>query len=175
MAPTGDDVGSRVEALLAQLRRQGGEPAADTGEELVRELVEFYGGGLERIAAIIAEKQPELALALIEDPLVASQLLLHGLHPLGIEERINAALEEVRPSLGANADGVRYLGIDQDGVAHLHLTGAGKSCATGAAKQTLFEAVLAAAPELTDVAVELDEVPKPLLQIGLRPGLEHAS
>lgn len=174
MAPTGDDVGSRVEALLAQLRRQGGDPAADTGEELVRELVEFYGSGLERIAGIIAEKQPELALALIEDPIVASQLLLHGLHPLGIDERITAALEEVRPSLGANADGVRYLGIDDEGVAHLHLTGAGKSCATGAARQALFEAVLAAAPELTDVAVELDEVPKPLLQIGLRPGLEHA-
>ena len=30
------DVGEQVEALLAQLRRQGGDPAADTGEELVR-------------------------------------------------------------------------------------------------------------------------------------------
>ncbi|MGQ0631348.1 MAG: NifU family protein [Sporichthyaceae bacterium] len=161
------DVGERVEALLAQLRRQGGDPAADSGEELVRELLAYYGAGLERITEIVAAGAPELLAALAADPLVESQLLLHGVHPLGVEERITAALDALVPPAG---DAV-YLGIDVDGVAHLRLPGTGKGCSTGAAKAVLAETLLAAAPELTDVEVATEETAKPLIQIGRRPGL----
>ena len=45
MAGRGVDIGERVEALLEQLHRQGGNAAAATGDELVRALVEYYGSG----------------------------------------------------------------------------------------------------------------------------------
>ena len=167
------DVGERVEALLAQLRQQGGDQAAATGDELVRLLVEFYGAGLERIVEIVADDRRELLDVLADDPLIESQLILHGLHPVGVDERIERALDRVRPYLGSHAGGVAYLGIDDGGVAHLRLDGSCHGCpsSTVTVRMTIEEAVLGAAPEVAGIEVEgQTEKPKPLLQIGLRAG-----
>ncbi|MBA3743717.1 NifU family protein [Sporichthya sp.] len=173
MPPVGNDVGSRVEALLAQLQRQGGDTAAATGEELVRELVSFYGEGLSHIVGIIAEDNPEVLAALISDRLVESQLILHGLHPLSADQRIERALDEIRPYLGSHAGGVDYLGIDEHGMAHLRLDGSCSGCpsSTVTVKLTITDAVLGAAPELVGIEVEgQTALPDKLLQIGRRPG-----
>jgi Fe-S cluster biogenesis protein NfuA len=175
MPAVGNDVGSRVEALLAQLHRQGGDAAASTGEELVRDLVAFYGEGLTHIVAILAEDAPEAMGGLIADRLVESQLILHGLHPFTADERIERALDEVRPYLGSHAGGVDYLGIDDAGVAHLRLDGSCSGCpsSTVTVKLTITDAVLGAAPELVGIEVEgQTAVPEKLLQIGRRPGTE---
>ena len=167
------DVGERVEALLAQLRQQGGDQAAATGDELVRLLVEFYGAGLERIVEIVADDRRELLDVLADDPLIESQLILHGLHPVGVDERIERALDRVRPYLGSHAGGVAYLGVDDGGVAHLRLDGSCNGCpsSTVTVRMTIEEAVLSAAPEVAGIEVEgQTEKPKPLLQIGLRAG-----
>ncbi|MGI8695745.1 MAG: NifU family protein [Mycobacteriales bacterium] len=174
MAPSGGDIGEQVEALLGRLTQQGGEMAGTTADELVRLLVEFYGAGLERIVDVIGADRPELLHTLADDPLVESQLILHGLHPLGPDERIEQALDKVRPYLGSHSGGVAYLGIDDEGVAHLRLDGSCSGCpsSTVTVRLTIEEAVLGAAPELTgiDVAGQTEEAPKPLLQIGKRPG-----
>jgi Fe-S cluster biogenesis protein NfuA/nitrite reductase/ring-hydroxylating ferredoxin subunit len=173
MPAVGNDVGSRVEALLAQLHRQGGQATADTGEELVRELVAFYGEGLAHIVGILVEDAPEVIGALTGDRLVESQLILHGLHPLSADERIERALDEVRPYLGSHSGGVDYLGVDDAGVAHLRLDGSCSGCpsSTVTVKLTITDAVLGAAPELVGIEVEgQTAVPDKLLQIGRRPG-----
>lgn len=172
------DVGERVEALLAQLRRQGGDPAADTGEELVCMLVDFYGAGLERVAEIVGKASPDTLMALTDDPLVESQLILHGVHPVDVDTRIERALDSVRPYLGSHAGGVAYLGIDGEGVAHLSLEGSCNGCpsSTVTVKLTIEDAVLAAAPELAAIEVEgKADTAGGLLQIGLRPGAMPAA
>jgi Fe-S cluster biogenesis protein NfuA/nitrite reductase/ring-hydroxylating ferredoxin subunit len=178
--PVGDggDVGQRVELLLEQLHRQGGEPAAATGDQLVRALVEFYGSGLERITQVVGESQPELLRQLADDPLVESQLILHGLHPIGVDERIERALDGVRPYLGSHAGGVAYLGIDDEGIAHLRLDGSCNGCpsSTVTVRLTIEEALLEAAPEVVGIEVDGEtQKPEKLLQIGLRPGLQSTS
>lgn len=169
----GGDVGQRVEALLAQLHRQGGDAAAATGDELVRALVEFYGSGLEHIAGILDAQSPDMLTAIADDPLVESQLMLHGLHPLSVDQRIERALDRVRPYLGSHAGGIAYLGVDDEGIAHLRLDGSCNGCAssTVTVRLTIEEAVLAAAPEIMGLDVEGQaDKPKPLIQIGMRPG-----
>lgn len=177
MGAQGTDVGSRVEALLAQLRRQGGDPAVETGEELVRELVAYYGEGLAVIVGAVSEAAPEILAALMADPLVESQLVLHGLHPLSLDERIEQALDQVRPYLGSHAGGVAYLGVDDAGVAHLRLDGSCNGCpsSTVTVKLTIEEALLGAVPELTGIEVEGTARREQLLQIGLRPGAAPAA
>lgn len=167
------DVGGQIEILLGRLLEQGGHDAAGTGEEIVRLLVDYYGSGLARVCEIVGADRPDLIHQLAADPLVESQLVLHGLHPLDVDARIEAALDRVRPYLGSHAGGVSYLGVDDDGVARLLLSGSCHGCAssTVTVSMTIEEAVRAAAPELTGIAVdgEVEEAPK-LLQIGLRPG-----
>ena len=168
--------GERVEALLAELRTRAGPQAVDTAEELVGCLVELYGAGLSSIVAILGadpDAGPRLLDALAGDPLVESLLLVHDLHPLDADTRIDRALERLRPQLGSHAGVIEYLGIDDQGVARLRLTASGHGCGSSSAPvaQTLQEAVTEAAPEVTGVHVEEVAAPAqaPLLQIMRRP------
>ncbi|MGQ0464919.1 MAG: NifU family protein [Sporichthyaceae bacterium] len=172
-----DDIGERVESLLAQLARQGGNRAAATAEDLVRLLVEYYGSGLTHVVEIVAESDPELLLRLAENKLIESQLILHGLHPVDVATRIEQALDGVRPYLGSHAGGVAFLGIDDAGIAHLRLDGSCHGCpsSTVTVRTTIEEAVLGAAPELTAIEVDGQAArPESLLQIGRGPGLQPA-
>ena len=166
--------GERIEELLASLRSRGGA-AADTAEELVRLLVGMYGDGLAAIMAALAEEGDQgraIMDRLTADPLVEGLLLLHGLHPLDVDARIQRALDQVRPYLGSHAGGVQYLGVT-DGVARLRLEGSCHGCpsSTVTVRLAIEGAVQDAAPEVTEVVVEgVTAPPEPkLLQIGPRP------
>ncbi|MGD0704374.1 MAG: NifU family protein [Trebonia sp.] len=168
--------GDRVEKLIAELRERAGSQAGDAAEELVGCLVELYGAGLATIVETLTADRdagPRLLPALAADPLVESLLLVHDLHPLDTDARIRRALEQVRPRLGAHADAISYLGIDDEGVVQLRLTASGHGCgsATPAVRQQVAEAVTEAAPEVAGVAVEEVTGPAelPLLQIMRRP------
>lgn len=172
-------VGARVEELLEGLSASGGaagpSPAARAAEELVGLLVGLYGDGLAAIVAVLRESgEPGAAILaqLGDDPQVEGLLLLHDLHPLDVDARIQRALDRVRPYLGSHAGGVQYLGV-ADGVARLRLEGSCNGCASSTATVELAirSAVEDAAPEVTSVAVEgMTAAPEPgLLQIGRRP------
>jgi Fe-S cluster biogenesis protein NfuA len=173
------DVGARVEELLAALRSGTARDAGPAAEELVRLLVGLYGDGLSHIVAVLSEQgEPGVAMLpkLAEDPLVESLLLLHDLHPLDVDARIQRALDRVRPYLGSHAGGVEYLGVS-DGVARLRLEGSCNGCpsSTATVQLAIEGAVQDAAPEVTDVVVEgMTAPPGPqLLQIGRRPGADN--
>jgi Fe-S cluster biogenesis protein NfuA/nitrite reductase/ring-hydroxylating ferredoxin subunit len=169
------DVGGRIEELLAGLRSGGSAGAGPAAEELVGLLVGLYGDGLTQIVTVLREQgEPGDAMLrqLAEDPLVESLLLLHDLHPLDVDARVQRALDRVRPYLGSHAGGVEYLGV-ADGVARLRLEGSCHGCpsSTDTVRLAITGAVLEAAPEVSDVVVEgMTSPPEPsLLQIGRKP------
>jgi Fe-S cluster biogenesis protein NfuA/nitrite reductase/ring-hydroxylating ferredoxin subunit len=169
------DTGARIDELLAGLRSQAGAQVADAADELVRQLVGLYGDGLARIVELLqAEGQPgeQLLARLAEDPLVESLLLVHDLHPLDTDARIQRALDQVRPYLGSHAGGVQYLGV-HDGVARLRLEGSCDGCpsSTATVQLAIEGAVRDAAPEISGVVVEGMTTPAQpqLLHIGARP------
>jgi len=169
-------VSARVEELLDALKAGGFGGAAPAAEELVGLLVGLYGDGLTQIVTILAESGRDgaaMLARLADDPLVDSLLLLHGLHPLDVDARIQRALDRVRPYLGSHAGGVEYLGV-AEGVARLKLEGSCSGCpsSTVTVQLAIEGAVLDAAPEVTSVVVEgmTPAPPAPtLLQIGRRP------
>jgi Fe-S cluster biogenesis protein NfuA len=167
-------VGEQVDELLDALRAGKGDPAA-TADELVRLLVGLYGDGLARIVGAMAEHGEAgaaILAGLTNDPLVESLLLLHDLHPLDVDTRVQRALDQVRPYLGSHAGGVEYLGVT-DGVAKLRLEGSCHGCpsSTVTVRLAIEGAVMNAAPEVSEVIVEgMTKPPEPaLLQIGRRP------
>jgi Fe-S cluster biogenesis protein NfuA/nitrite reductase/ring-hydroxylating ferredoxin subunit len=168
-------VSARVEELLDSLKAGGFGGAAPAAEELVSLLVGLYGDGLAQILAVLADQPGGLAMidALADDPLIESLLLLHGLHPLDVNARIQRALDRVRPYLGSHAGGVEYLGVDAGGVARLRLEGSCHGCpsSTVTVELAITGAVQDAAPEVTNVVVEgMTAPPEPkLLQIGRKP------
>jgi Fe-S cluster biogenesis protein NfuA/nitrite reductase/ring-hydroxylating ferredoxin subunit len=170
-------VGDRIEEILGLLR-SGDATGAAAAEELVGLLVGLYGDGLGHIVATLRDAGPagaELLAEMTEDPLVESLLLLHDLHPLDVDTRIQRALDRVRPYLGSHAGGVEYLGLTEQGTARLRLEGSCHGCpsSTVTVRLAIEDAVKDAAPEVGEVAVEGMTDPPPaspvLLQIGRRP------
>ncbi len=163
-------VGDRIEELVGALGASPDPRAREQGEELVRLLMEIYGAGLARVV----ELAPELGERLADDPLVASLLVLHGLHPLDTDTRIRKALDGVRPYLGSHGGGVHFVGVEND-VAMLRLEGSCDGCpsSTVTVKLAIEKALLEAAPEISRVHVENVTEPapaSPLLQIQRRKG-----
>lgn len=146
-------VGTRIEELLGRIRSAGDPGTAETAEEVVRLVVELYGAGLERAVELAG---PEVTERLAGDELVASLLVLHGLHPKDTETRVVEALDKVRPYLGSHAGGVELLGVDPEGVVRLRLEGSCDGCPSSVqtVKLAIERAIEEAAPEVTAVEVE---------------------
>ncbi|MCE7006845.1 NifU family protein [Kibdelosporangium philippinense] len=159
-------IGEKIEQLLDSLR-----PGRDKeiAEELVRLLVEMYGDGLSRIVQIL-KNDPDLLDRLAGDELVESLLLLHDLHPVDVDTRIQRALDRVRPYLGSHAGGVDYLGVDSGGIVRLRLEGSCHGCpsSTITVKMAIETAITAAAPEVAGIDVAGVSQPG-LLQVGMGP------
>ncbi|GAA3309642.1 hypothetical protein [Streptomyces cinereospinus] len=164
---TAETAGRLVEEILDRLAGSGDRTVCEAAEELVRVLMEFYGAGLARVLDLV-EHDPEAAGALdalLGDELVASLLVLHGLHPEDSRARIARAL-------GGLSQPVENAGFDPaTGVLRLRPIGSGGcGCGGGAGLEQAARDTLACfAPEVASVQVE-DPVREPvLLQIGSAP------
>jgi Fe-S cluster biogenesis protein NfuA/nitrite reductase/ring-hydroxylating ferredoxin subunit len=142
--------GDRIQTLLDSCAA-GGPAALERAQQLVREVVGLYGAGLERIVQL---GDPGLAERLATDNLVASLLLVHGLHPHDVHRRVSDALDRVRPYLGSHGGDVDLLEVTGETVL-LAFAGSCKSCPSSAVTLELAveDAVRAAAPEITSIEV----------------------
>lgn len=144
------EAGDRIETLL-EASSAGGAVARERAEQLVREVVELYGAALARVVAALDTGTLE---RLARDDLVASLLLVHGLHPHDVEARVQAALESVRPYLGSHGGDVELVEI-VDGVVRLELAGSCRGCPSSSVTLELAvqDAVRTAAPEIEAIEV----------------------
>ena len=150
--------GERIDTLL-DASGSGGVVARERAEELVRLVADLYGAGMERILDIVYDAgrlDEEVLAALAGDDLVASLLLVHGLHPYDVGQRVEQALEGVRPYLGSHGGDVELLGVGDDGVVRLRLLGSCDGCPSSSVtlKLAVEGAIEAAAPEITAIVVE---------------------
>jgi Fe-S cluster biogenesis protein NfuA/nitrite reductase/ring-hydroxylating ferredoxin subunit len=151
--------GERIEMLLEELHATAGPTTWERIEELMQRLLGLYGAGLSRMLQHAREAgAPEgtLAARMSADDLLSSLLLVHGLHPASVAERVQRALEQVRPYLGSHAGGVELVRVDEDGGVRLRLMGSCDGCPSSRAtvEHTLRRAVEEAAPEVTRIDVE---------------------
>ena len=159
---------ARVEELLDELDSVPDESARATATALVQALLDVYGEGLARLVGHVAECDDDgtLANALARDKQVAPLLMLHGLHPVPLEERVRAALDEVRPYLELHGGGVDLLAIE-DGVVRLALQGSCSGCPSSAItlKHAVEEAIHKAAPDVAGIVAEDAPRDSPLIQL----------
>ncbi len=148
---------ARVQELTATLEQVSDPLARGVGEDLAAAVVQLYGEGLERIFAALEEEASvgEVRERLVDDGVVASLMLIHGLYPVSLEQRVHDALEEVRPYMESHGGNIELLGVE-DGIARLRLVGSCDSCPSSAATMELAieEALQQAAPDLAGLDVE---------------------
>ncbi len=157
-APDLRGTGERIDVLL-DASSAGGAVARERAEELVRLVADLYGAGLERFMELLHERgrlDQEVLAALAGDDLVASLLLVHGLHPYDVRTRVEQALDSVRPYLGTHGGDVELLEVTDEGAVRLRLLGSCDGCPSSAVTLELAVegAIEAAAPEVTAIHVE---------------------
>jgi Fe-S cluster biogenesis protein NfuA/nitrite reductase/ring-hydroxylating ferredoxin subunit len=153
--------GERIDTLL-DASGSGGVVARQRAEELVRLVADLYGAGIERILDIVYDAgrlDDEVLAALAADDLVASLLLVHGLHPYDVGTRVERALQSVRPYLGSHGGDVELIEVSEEGTVRLRLLGSCDGCPSSSVtlKLAVEGAIEAAAPEV--VAIEVEEAP----------------
>ncbi len=148
----------RVQELQGALESAPDSATRELAEELVSCVVQMYGLGLERIVAAVREAGDDgerIATELAEDPLVATLLLIHDLHPVPLSDRVQAALDSVRPYMESHGGNVELLSLE-DGVARIHLRGSCSDCSASSVTLELAikQALEDAAPDLLGLEVE---------------------
>jgi Fe-S cluster biogenesis protein NfuA len=153
-----EELVERVQELLGSLDEIADPVAQSRVQELIGTVLELYGAGLERILGILEDAgDPALPIraAMLDDGIVASLLLIHGLYPISLEERVMQALDSMRPFLASHGGNVELVGVEE-GVARLRLQGSCNGCPSSAAtlENALKEAIEEAAPDLLGLEVE---------------------
>jgi hypothetical protein len=141
---------ARVEACLERLESVE-DPARAIATEALQGLMALYGEALAWLTARVSVSP------LLDDEVIAHVLLLHGLHPTGLDERVAGALAAARASLGA-ADVVLELVELGPAGARVRIRG-GSGCGAMTIRQTVEGAIRRAAPDLERLDVELEAAP----------------
>ncbi|HYI36676.1 MAG TPA: NifU family protein [Thermoleophilaceae bacterium] len=149
---TGAEPLAQVEALLGEIESLPDPAARDTATALVQALLELYGEGLARIVPLLGEDGRRAAT---DDELVSHLLLLHDVHPVPLAERVEEALEGVRPYLDSHGGGVQLVGVE-DGIVRLRLKGSCEGCpsSTMTLKLAIEDAIRKVAPDVVDIEAE---------------------
>jgi Fe-S cluster biogenesis protein NfuA len=139
-------------------------------QQIVQAILDLHGSGLDRLLEHVAQAGAAgrgILDACARDDVVGGMLLLHGLHPLDVEERIQQALESVRPYLRSHGGNVELLEVS-NGVVRLRLQGSCHHCPSSSLtmQQTVEEAIYGRAPEVTAIEVEGLEEGTPALDAG---------
>jgi Fe-S cluster biogenesis protein NfuA/nitrite reductase/ring-hydroxylating ferredoxin subunit len=156
--------GERIERLLEEIRASASPPCWQRVDELMRQVVDLYGAGLERIVQIVGDAAHEsdgaaadMPARLARDELVASLLLVHGLHPEEIRTRLGTALARVRPYLGSHGGDVEVVELDERaGAVLLRMTGSCDGCPSSAmtVRLAVETAIHELVPEIGRIDVE---------------------
>jgi Fe-S cluster biogenesis protein NfuA/nitrite reductase/ring-hydroxylating ferredoxin subunit len=168
-----------VERLLADLEALGDPLAAERATAVMQALLELYGAGLARIVEeISARDDGTLAAAFADDELISHLLLLHGLHPVSLNDRVLGALDEVRPYLESHGGNVELVDVEEP-VVWLRMQGSCSGCPSSSVtlKLAIEDAIHKAAPEIEDVVAEDMAAPEPTPLLAGGPLLEvtHAN
>ena len=119
-------------------------------------MLELYGEGLERIVHALDGGGPRCARRSPRDGVVASLLLIHGLYPVPLEERVRGGARSASgPTWSRTAAASSSFGW-RDGVAHLRLHGSCDGCPASAStlELAITQALDEAAPDLAGIEVE---------------------
>ena len=146
-----DALVERLGELLSRLENVRDPLARNIAQELLSALMEVYGEGLDRIFDALDDPEtPARSVRdrLLDDGVVASLLLMHGLFPVDLETRVRDALDKLRPQVvaeGGNLDLVEVV----DGVVRVSLTEPQSGCTGGSSLEPLVtEALEQAAPDM---------------------------
>jgi hypothetical protein len=148
---------ARLEKLMATLESIADATGRETARELLALVLDLHARSLARLSAIIAASNDGAALLkkIVEDRDLRAILLLHGLHPQSVAERLQEVVAFMKPqwaARGLHVDLVRpgppyaIVQLKRNGVAE----------PSEQLRLEIENALTDAAPDLDDILIEMD-------------------
>jgi Fe-S cluster biogenesis protein NfuA len=149
----------RVEELLRRFDEADDERVKAGAAELVQALMDIHGAGLARMVDLLSEEETggtAILKKLAADQTVAGLLILYGLHPVSLSERVRAVIAELQPMLESQHAKVETISIEA-GHLHLRLSVKAGGCHSGGEelKAVVEDAIIGAAPDLASLKMEI--------------------
>lgn len=142
-----DRYGNQIESLLSAIEQSAGPELIADAAELAYQVGELYGEQLERAFELLHHSgQGDAIRAALDDDLVTSMLVVHGLHPLSMGERIADCLAELLEALPEHGGAVHLSGIDEQGRVRIEIDG-GSELYRWRTRLAVEKAIDRAAPE----------------------------
>lgn len=138
---------STLEEALLRLDALRDPSARELAREALAAVVDYHAEGLRRLSERLRDAGEDGARLLqraLDDEVVASMFLLHGVHPLPLDARVRRALARVRVS--DRGAGVEVLAID-DAAIRVRVTG------TETLRASVLRALEEAAPEVDRIEI----------------------
>jgi Fe-S cluster biogenesis protein NfuA len=147
-----------IERLVERVSALSDEDARTSALELLQSVMDLHGAVLSRIVEVLnnSGEAGRAALAKLgSDPLICGLLVLYGVHPVPLQDRVARAIEKVAPQLHKQGGSVELAGIvDAVVTVKLHSSGHGCGSTAEALKRVVEQAILEVAPELVQVIAE---------------------
>jgi len=154
----------KIQAALEYFERQTNSETYERAVELLRSLMDLHGNSLAHIIRTIIDRGnagKDILNALAQEESVSGLLILYGLHPLSLNERVQKAIEELSKSFKSHNASIELISIDE-GAVRLRLTANGGGCHSSATilKELINETMLGVAPDLKELSIE-EVAPEP--------------
>src|ERR1700683_62072 len=148
----------RIGSLVQEIESIADPAVRAITKTLMQSLMDLHGAAIERALDIVADAgEPGMGIIdrLGRDPLVASVLILYGLHPEDLETRVIKAVDKVRPQLRKQGCEVELVNVN-NGAIRLRVETGSHTCGstTKTWQATLEGKMYDAAPDLTSLVIE---------------------
>ena len=162
-----------VEQILAELERTATPATLERVRALVSALLDAHAAGLGKLMALLdarGEAGRAIAREATRDRAIESLLLLHGLHPIGLHDRVQAALDGVAPALRAQGAEAKIL-VAAEGRVEIRIDALPGGLPRSNVRSIIENALIEAAPDAAcDVAIGFDDAATfvPVSRLGAR-------
>jgi Fe-S cluster biogenesis protein NfuA len=146
-----------IEQLIERVTALEDDEARTTALDLLQSLMDLHGAALSRVIEVLSDSGEggKLLGKLNEDPLVCGLLVLYGIHPIALEDRVNRAIEKANTQLQKQSATVELVHAAESRV-QVRVRSSGHGCSSSPEKlrSAVEQAIREAAPEIAEIMVD---------------------
>ena len=148
---------ARLEKLTAALEGIADETGRQAARELLALVLDLHARSLARVITIIAASDDGAAILdkIVEDRALRAILLLHGLHPQNVEDRLQDVIARMQSQWSARGLHVSLMSVNE-AFAMVQLQRNGVAEPTDRLRLEIENALTDAAPDIDDILIEMD-------------------
>ncbi len=148
----------QIERLVEEVTALPDEDARAKALNLLQALMDLHGAAVARVVEILSDsgESAKKSLARLgEDPMLCGLMVLYGVHPVGLAERVTHAIEKARSQVQKQGGTVELLEVG-DGLVRVSISSTGNGCHSSpdALKQIVEQSIREAAPEVIEVVAD---------------------